>query len=56
MKISRRDFLKFCGVSAATIGLSATDLTRLQEVLANPGSPSVAGCRVVGVTGVLSRS
>ena len=26
MKVSRRDFLKFLGASAATLGLSGTDL------------------------------
>jgi hydrogenase small subunit len=41
MKVSRRDFLKFCGISAAALGLSATDLSRLREALANPNAPHV---------------
>lgn len=39
--LSRRDFLKYCGISAAAIGLSATDLLKLEEVLANPSGPTV---------------
>ena len=31
MKVSRRDFLKFLGASAATLGLSATDLGKVAE-------------------------
>ncbi len=41
MKISRRDFLKFCGISAAALGLSANDIFRLKEALANPNGPTV---------------
>lgn len=51
MKVSRRDFLKFLGASAATLGLSATDLGRLQKVLANPASPSVIWLQGAGCTG-----
>jgi hydrogenase small subunit len=39
--ISRRDFLKYCGISAAALGLSSLDLLNLREALANPGAPSV---------------
>ena len=51
MKISRRDFLKFCGVSAAALGLTALDLARLREVLANPDGPAVHLAAGAGCTG-----
>jgi hydrogenase small subunit len=51
MNISRRDFLKFCGLSAATMGLSATDLMRLDEALANPSAPKVIWLQGSGCTG-----
>jgi hydrogenase small subunit len=41
MFVSRRDFLKYCGLSAAALGLSSTGLLRLEEALANPAAPSV---------------
>jgi hydrogenase small subunit len=41
MHITRRDFLKICGVSAAALGLSATDLFRLEQVLAATDAPTV---------------
>ena len=41
MTISRRDFLKYCGASAAVLGLTGTDLLRLEQVLANPSAPTV---------------
>ncbi len=41
MQITRRDFLKICGVSAAALGLSGTDLFRLEQALAAPGAPTV---------------
>jgi hydrogenase small subunit len=41
MQITRRDFLKICGVSAAALGLSGTDLLRLEQALAAPGTPTV---------------
>ena len=34
--ISRRDFLRYCGISAAALGLSSLDLLNLKEALANP--------------------
>jgi len=51
MNISRRDFLKFCGISAATLGLSATDLFRLREALASPNSPPVIWLQGSACTG-----
>ena len=41
MDTTRRDFIRYCGMSAAALGLSATDLLRLEEVLANPKGPTV---------------
>lgn len=41
MDISRRDFLKYAGLSAAAIGLSASDLGLLEKALANPSAPTV---------------
>jgi hydrogenase small subunit len=49
--ISRRDFLKFCGIGAASLGLSLSDLTLLKTVLANPHAPSVIWLQGAGCTG-----
>ncbi len=51
MKITRRDFLKFCGLSAAALGLSATDMGRLKEVLADPNGPKVIWLQGSSCTG-----
>jgi len=51
MNVSRRDFLKFCGISAATLGLSAADMFRLKEVLASPNSPPVIWLQGSACTG-----
>jgi len=51
MKISRRDFLKYCGVSAAVLGLSGTDLLRLEQALADPNGPSVLWLQGSSCTG-----
>ena len=49
MEITRRNFLRYCGASAAALGLTSTDLGLLEKALANPDAPSVvwlqgAGC------------
>jgi hydrogenase small subunit len=41
MEVSRRRFLKYCGLSAAAIGLDAVDLGLLRKAFANPVGPSV---------------
>ena len=41
MNTTRRDFLKYCGMSAAALGLTMTDMLSLEEALANPNGPSV---------------
>jgi hydrogenase small subunit len=51
MKVTRRDFLKYCGVSAAALGLTATELGRLEEILANPSAPTVLWLQGSGCTG-----
>jgi hydrogenase small subunit len=51
MKVTRRDFLKFCGISAAALGLSAGDLKLLKEALANPNGPTVLWLQGTSCTG-----
>jgi len=51
MDLSRRDFLKYCGISAAVLGLSSTDLMRLEEALANTGGPKVLWLQGASCTG-----
>ncbi len=51
MGVSRRDFLKYCGLSAAVLGLSSTELGRLEELLANPGGPTVLWLQGSACTG-----
>jgi hydrogenase small subunit len=49
--ISRRDFLRYCGMSAAAIGLTAGDYGRLQTLLAAPNGPVVIWLQGSGCTG-----
>ena len=51
MNVSRRDFLKLCGISAAALGLSTTELGQLEEALANPSAPSVIWLQGASCTG-----
>ncbi len=51
MNVSRRDFLKICGVSATVLGISATELGQLEEALANPAAPSVIWLQGASCTG-----
>ena len=41
MRITRRDFLKYCTISAGALGLSTTALMKLEEALAKEGQPKV---------------
>jgi hydrogenase small subunit len=41
MAISRRQFLKYCNLSTAALGLCSTRLRLIEEALANPSAPSV---------------
>ena len=50
MQVTRRDFLRYCGLSAAALGLSASELGRLAHALTAPGAPTVvwfhgSGCQ-----------
>ncbi len=51
MAITRRDFLKYCGLSAAALGLSGTDLLRIEEALAKPAGPTVLWLQGASCTG-----
>ncbi len=51
MNISRRHFLNLCTSSAAALGLSAADVLKLQELLANPIGPTVLWLQGSGCTG-----
>lgn len=51
MKVSRRDFLKYCGMTATVLGLSAHDLLGLKDALANPNGPTVLWLQGAGCTG-----
>jgi Ni,Fe-hydrogenase I small subunit len=55
VRITRRDFLKYCAMSAGALGLSASTLMRLESVLAKTdnGAPAVvwiAGAACTGCT------
>jgi hydrogenase small subunit len=49
--ISRRDFLRFCGIGAAALGLSISDLGKLHKVLASTTGPKVIWLQGAGCTG-----
>ena len=51
MNVSRRDFLKFCGISAAAVGLTTSELGLLEKALASPTGPSVIWLQGSGCTG-----
>jgi hydrogenase small subunit len=51
MGITRRDFLKYCGASAAVIGLSSLDLRLLEKALASPTAPTVIWLQGSSCTG-----
>ncbi len=51
MEITRRDFLKLAGASAAVMGLSMSDLSNLEDALANPGAPTVLWLQGAACTG-----
>jgi hydrogenase small subunit len=41
MSITRRSFFRYCGLSAAALGLDASKLRLLDKALANPAAPAV---------------
>ncbi len=51
MEISRRDFLKYLGASAAALGLSGRELTQAERALAAATSPPVIWLSGSGCTG-----
>lgn len=51
MEISRRDFLKYCGLTAAVLGLSTKELSLLEKALADPNGPTVLWMQGAGCTG-----
>jgi hydrogenase small subunit len=51
MLISRRDFLKYCIAMAGALGLEATGLANLQEVLASESGPPVVWLQAQGCSG-----
>ncbi|MBM4295800.1 MAG: hydrogenase small subunit [Deltaproteobacteria bacterium] len=51
MHVSRRDFLKYCGLAAAAVGLSSTELALLEKALANQDAPTVLWLQGAACTG-----
>ena len=59
VRITRRDFLKYCSVAAGALGLSASTLMKVEKVLANSSAPTVvwiAGAACTGCTMTLLNS
>ncbi len=51
MILSRRDFLNICKTSSLALGLSALDVIKLEELLANPNAPTILWLQGSGCTG-----
>src|SRR6266542_983810 len=51
MNMTRRDFLRWAGASAAMLGLTALDLQDLEKALASAGSPPVLWLQGSSCTG-----
>lgn len=51
MKITRRDFLRYCVSSAVSLGLNVSEMIDLREVFANPQGPTVLWLQGSGCTG-----
>jgi hydrogenase small subunit len=51
MILSRRDFLNVCKASSVALGLSALNIIKLQELLANPNAPTILWLQGSGCTG-----
>lgn len=51
MQISRRSFLKYCGGSAALLGLTPSTLNALNRTLTSPGAPQVLWLQGAGCSG-----
>jgi hydrogenase small subunit len=51
VSITRRDFLKYCSISAAALGLTASDLLHMEQALANPTAPTILWLQGASCTG-----
>ena len=51
MDITRRDFLKYCGISAAVLGLTSLDLINLEQAIASTTGPTVLWLQGAACTG-----
>jgi len=51
MILTRRDFLNACKTSSVVLGLSALNIIKLQELLANPNAPTILWLQGSGCTG-----
>jgi hydrogenase small subunit len=51
MILTRRDFLNVCKTSSVVLGLSALNIIKLQELLANPNAPTILWLQGSGCTG-----
>lgn len=51
MILSRRSFLNACKASSVALGLSAMNIVKLQELLANPNAPTILWLQGSGCTG-----
>ncbi len=49
--VSRRDFMKFCGMLATVLGLSSSFIPKIAEALASPGKPPVVWLHFAECTG-----
>jgi Ni,Fe-hydrogenase I small subunit len=51
MRITRREFLKYCSVAAGALGLTSTDLLKLDQAFAKEGTTSVIWIQGASCTG-----
>lgn len=51
MKITRREFLRYCGLSTAALGMGSLEMLGLEKALANPMAPSVIWIQGSSCTG-----
>jgi Ni,Fe-hydrogenase I small subunit len=51
MRITRREFFKYCTIAAGALGLTSTDLLKLKDVLAKPSAKPVIWLQGASCTG-----
>jgi len=51
VRITRRDFLKYCSIAAGALGLSASTMMKVEKVLANTAAPTVVWISGAACTG-----